>query len=942
MTSSVCLPQSRTRRHPEAARPPGSSFHRVAFVLATVLVVVPAAAQTAPIPVDASAEATIAQVAGRQIRTGGRSGSTSGGGLFRGLFGGGSADSGGDDDEYRKVTPVPSDEPADWSGVPYHTAGGATPPSRSPQPIRDSKVIRRERTTGDSTSTRSSVPQPPTTSRPREFAVPTPPPSDQFRVNTADEGPRVIGRRAPQPIAASGSSRRQVDDGPSVSARQSVRTVPEAVSRVETGDAAASGEPVVELIPKVSRRRVVAAAPAAAPAPAPAEEAPLPAVPSSRRSVAATTPTPTATTDDSSRPTAIAQTPSAVAAAPQPVDPEPAAAEAEAPRAFAAAPAPTSPPSGTLSRVPRRDLSPAPAATKIDTPAAADTGFVARGTVPPSAPTFQPAVPNFGVAAMATAAVKPKSVNDSLAAAPASVRPLASLNVESVPPATSAGTTMIDGHEVHSIENQNLSADAGVAPGLHVSAVGPARVVVGQTYPYTIRIENAGKVAANGVVVQIDPADWARIVGSRAGNGTVTDVTKTGQPILWQIEDIDVAGATELQLLIQARRGGTHELDLAWTLQPRPQQLTVEVTEPKLAVEITGPDEVVYGQSKTYRIRVLNPGDGPAGNVVFTLSPESPGAQSQPIGNIPAGREAQFEVELTAQDRGELKIHGIAAGDLDLTAQTEKIVQVLVANLHAELSGPEVRYQNKPADYQLTISNDGTAASGDVQVTLDLPAGVDYLGGLDDASVAGRRLTWSIAELGIGKKRSYSFRCQLTESGRQQFNVAATGSALGQTAVSLATDVQAIADLVLSVEDPAAPAPTGRKVRYDLVIRNRGSLPANAVAAVAQFSHGIEPQSIVGHPGRVVPGQVLIEPIDEIAPGQEVRIGIEAVAAEPGNHRFRAEVRSGDTVLVAEEATRFMVISDQRISRRSDPVSTTVPGDAPAGSPGQGMAFPVR
>ena len=55
----------------------------------------------------------------------------------------------------------------------------------------------------------------------------------------------------------------------------------------------------------------------------------------------------------------------------------------------------------------------------------------------------------------------------------------------------------------------------------------------------------------------------------------------------------------------------------------------------------------------------------------------------------------------------------------------------------------------------------------------------------------------------------------------------------------------------------------------------------------------------------------------KIEPGQEVRLRVVAEAERAGHHRFRSEIRSGDTVLVAEEATHYMSPRKERISRRS-------------------------
>ncbi|WP_407652727.1 COG1361 family protein [Aporhodopirellula aestuarii] len=457
-------------------------------------------------------------------------------------------------------------------------------------------------------------------------------------------------------------------------------------------------------------------------------------------------------------------------------------------------------------------------------------------------------------------------------------------------------------------------------PVIRILTAGPRRVMIRQTHPYEIRVENRGSVDAEGLVVRAHIPDWADVVGQQVTRGDVQAATEEQiRNLDWRIETLPAGQSETMYVRLKAARSGTHDLDVDWTLAPQKKVVQVTVQEPQLALTIDGPDEVIYGQSKTYQIRVLNPGDGIAPAVVFTLSPESSSPQSQRIGDIPAGKEAQFEVELTAQDLGELKIHGLAVGDLELRAEAGKNVRVLAADLEAILSGPEAKYQGAEALYQLELTNHGTTASEDVIANLQLPMGVSYLGGMEGATMIDNQLRWKIASLSPGSVRKYQFQCRMDSTGTHQFAFDCKGSAAGQTNVSLDTNVEAIADLVLSVVDPSAPAPIGEDVSYQIVIRNRGSKPAFDVKAVAQFSHGIEPKQISGHVGKVITGQVLIDPISRIEPGQEVRMTIVARAETGGHHRFRTEVRSGDTVLVAEEATHYLAPQNERITRRSGP-----------------------
>ncbi len=134
--------------------------------------------------------------------------------------------------------------------------------------------------------------------------------------------------------------------------------------------------------------------------------------------------------------------------------------------------------------------------------------------------------------------------------------------------------------------------------------------------------------------------------------------------------------------------------------------------------------------------------------------------------------------------------------------------------------------------------------------------------------------------------------------------------------------VQAIADLKLTVSDPIAPAPVGAEVLYELTLTNRGSKAAQNVAVIAQFSEGIEPTRAEGHEFRVIPGQLLFEPIPSAEAGQTLSLQVFAEANGGGMHRFRAEVRTdaNDVRLVQEESTQFM----NNVRRVASPMGNSV------------------
>ena len=106
-----------------------------------------------------------------------------------------------------------------------------------------------------------------------------------------------------------------------------------------------------------------------------------------------------------------------------------------------------------------------------------------------------------------------------------------------------------------------------------------------------------------------------------------------------------------------------------------------------------------------------------------------------------------------------------------------------------------------------------------------------------------------------------------------------------------------------------------------VVLHNRGSKAATDVQVLAHFSDFVEPNQVSGHQGEISVGKVVFDRVDRIEPGQTLKLQIEARANREGVHRFRAEVTSGDVVLVAEESTRYLQVADEQISRRSSETS---------------------
>lgn len=323
-------------------------------------------------------------------------------------------------------------------------------------------------------------------------------------------------------------------------------------------------------------------------------------------------------------------------------------------------------------------------------------------------------------------------------------------------------------------------------------------------------------------------------------------------------------------------------------------------------MNIVGPEEVLYGEQALYHVTVRNPGTGSAENVVVML-PEALGGERANLGDIPPGRDKNFQVELLARTAGDLNLIASAVADGNLEISAERKLTVRRANLGITIEGPPLKYSGSVGQYIVTVNNSGDASANEIVAAMALPTGVKYLGGIDSVKLIEGGLRWQVGSLAPGQTRDYKINCQLDTSGDLQLEVGAQGKGELQAANAILTKVETVADLVLTVHDPKGPLPTGQDTVYEITVRNRGTRAARGVDLVMQFSDGIEPKAASGIECKIVPGQVLFTPIRQIDPGQEMSFKVNAEAFRGGTHVFRAQLtcEEADSREIAEGTTRF-------------------------------------
>ena len=366
-------------------------------------------------------------------------------------------------------------------------------------------------------------------------------------------------------------------------------------------------------------------------------------------------------------------------------------------------------------------------------------------------------------------------------------------------PITSSGSPIYDKNvrPVSTRTQEKKSAAISLnAPSIEVETFGPAKIGVNKPAIYKVVVRNNSSSKAERILVGINLPEWVDIenVNLTSGGKEITDGENQAR-LVWSIDKISGNASQTITVTAVPRKAEAFDVGVEWTLVPRVGKAQVAVTEPKLNMSISGPSEVLYGETALYHVTVRNPGTGVAEDVVVML-PEALGGERATLGDIEAGKERVFQVELLARTAGELNLVATAAADQDLKTSAERLLTVRRADLNISLEGPGLKYAGSGAQYTIVINNSGDATANEVVTAVALPPGVKYLSGVDSVKIIDGGMRWPVGALEPGQTRTYKINCLLNTSGDLQLEVGARGK--GDLAASSAclTTVETVADLV--------------------------------------------------------------------------------------------------------------------------------------------------
>ncbi len=449
-------------------------------------------------------------------------------------------------------------------------------------------------------------------------------------------------------------------------------------------------------------------------------------------------------------------------------------------------------------------------------------------------------------------------------------------------------------------------------PQLVVEKVAPAEIQVGRPAIFEIHVRNVGPVAASNVVIRDEIPEGTRL------ENTKPQATGGAQgELVWQLGTLepnqDVTVEMELMPTDEGNIGSVATVHFETEASVR-----TRATRPQLAIEIEAADEVLKGEELSVKITVSNPGSGIAENVV--LEEHVPPGFRHPqgaeleyvVGDLAPKESRELTLLLEAVHAGPLENVITARGEPSLHTESRRPVEVIAPQLEVAVNGPSKRYLECEAVYNLSVRNPGTAPAKQVEMSVEVPAGMKFVSGTNRAHYeeATRTVHWMLEEIPV---QDGPPPVQLTllpvEPGDHHIRLVSSDDSGVKAEIQQAVHVEGIVAMYFEVADLQDPIEVGSQTLYEIRVVNQGSKEATNVRLVAELPPGLRAVAAEGPLSQAQAAQgntVSFQPLPRLAAKADVTYRIRVEGVQPGDLRMNVQLTTDEIErpINKEESTR--------------------------------------
>ena len=372
--------------------------------------------------------------------------------------------------------------------------------------------------------------------------------------------------------------------------------------------------------------------------------------------------------------------------------------------------------------------------------------------------------------------------------------------------------------------------------------------------------------------------------------------TGAGNSLNWNYPTMSRGDVKEVLITVRPNQEGTFTTNTKVCVDPA-VCIAFQAGTPKLAIEKVGPSTAELDGPANFDVKVTNVGSATANNVVMTdtLPQGLRGAANQTysLGNLGAGESRTVQVPTTAVQQGHWVNRACAVADnVPQQVCAEAPIDILLAKIQVQKTGPDRRFINHEAQYNITVTNVGTTVLNNVVVTDNLPAGTKLLS-VDGTPATQNQstVTWApIPTLQPGESKSSTLSLTSPQPGTTVNNVTATSGRLSDSA-SAKTDWEAPPGVLTEIVDDVDPVRVGDTVVYTIRITNQGAWRDINTQIKVMYGDEITPLECDA-PGAVVNGKIVTVPDDILKPKGVKTFHIKTRAEQQGLHTTKLQFNS--------------------------------------------------
>jgi len=342
--------------------------------------------------------------------------------------------------------------------------------------------------------------------------------------------------------------------------------------------------------------------------------------------------------------------------------------------------------------------------------------------------------------------------------------------------------------------------------------------VVGEPFTYNINV--TAKQPVTNVEVDEFLPDSIQFQSANPSAST----NQFGMPS-WNLGAFDAGQTKTIQVTVVPQQQGEFEVCTVVRADPL-ICLPIFVGKPDLSITKTGPERAEVGSNVTWNVTVTNTGNVPANNVTISDSlPQGFSANSpleRQVGTLQPGQSTSWQVSATApMQSGTFTNRACTMADgVSQICDTADII-IEQSSVRITKTGPAERFIFVPAEYLITVTNDGSTTLQNLTVTDQLPSGAQTVDDPANPRPMQSPVTFNISSLAPGESRDFTVTHTMARPG-EATNTAVVRTPTGLTDQDNHTTLwKAVPGVVTTIVDNVDPIRIGENTTLTAMVQNQ-------------------------------------------------------------------------------------------------------------------------